>query len=125
MVFEGSLRVLPPLRNEIAVNVHSQFHLRAGFADESQTAILSDNACRLFRLSTFLRDSIFDNGAQDFCDTPSLRETSARVVWRIAIENLGNMTKAGFGQMGREKSQPLPNLILNFLFVAKLTLREP
>ena len=39
------------------------------------------------------------------------------MVWRIAIENLRNMTKTSFGQMTRENVKPLPNLILNLLSV--------
>src|SRR5438093_269389 len=78
----------------------------------------SDNGYGSFCLPHFMHHVIFNNHTQDFCNAPSLRETSARTVGRIAIENLGDMTKTSFGQMTRESIKPHPNLILNLLSVA-------
>src|SRR5438552_13653735 len=68
-------------------------------------------------LSGFLRHAVFENSAQNLGDTPGLRETSTRQVWRITVENLGNVTQTGFGQMSRERSKPCANSILDFLSV--------
>ena len=63
------------------------------------------------------RHTVFNNGAQNFRDTPGLRETSPRVVWRISIENLGNMADTSFGQVTGERLKPSSNLILSLLSI--------
>jgi hypothetical protein len=61
--------------------------------------------------------TVFDNGAQDFSDTPGLRETSTRAVWRISVKNLRNLADTGFGQVTGERLKPRSNLILNLLSI--------
>ena len=82
------------------------------------SGLASDGGNGSLRLCRFLHDTIFDHGAQNLCDTPSLGKTPARAVGRIAIEDLGNMTQARLGQMSRQDSNPFPNLVPNLVSIS-------
>ena len=71
-------------------------------------ATLSDDGGFL-RLCSF-GETVLDHGSQNFGNTPGLRKTSAGTVRRIAVENLGNVPKAGLGEMSRKELQPFANL---------------
>ena len=70
-----------------------------GYRQSSCSHIASDKGNGSFLLSRF-GHTIFNNGAQDFSDTPCLRKAAARMMRRIAVEDLRDVTQAGFAQVG-------------------------
>lgn len=62
-------------------------------------------------LSLRLDAEIFHQRSKGFCDRPRLGEATARVMWRVAIEDFRNVPQTGFLQMRGKAFEKLTGLL--------------